>query len=458
MTDVIIIGGGISGLAAAHWLREQGCDVRLFEQGERAGGVMRSERVEGFLLEHGPTSLMTNHADVFHLCERLGLTDRQMEANRLAKRRYLMKNGRLRPLPLGLIPFVRTPLWSGRAKLRLLAEPFIPPYRGDQEESVAQFVARRFGRELLDYGFDPFVSGVYAGDPERLSMQSTFSRLVEWERSSGSVIKGALFGRRKRPPAPPPMTRRLFSFKEGVAELPLAMARALGDSLQFKSRAVRLQPFNDGWRLDIEQAGSMRPYHARAVVLATPAAATAMLLEPLAPQASRALQAIAYAPIVIVFLGVQQQDVRHPLDGFGCLLPGREGSKLLGSLWSSTIFPGRAPEGMVALTNYVGGAKRPHLVEKSDDELIALTLEELRRWLGVSGAPRLARVVRWPRAIPQYTIGHADRLAAVEQGVAKWPTLALAGNYLRGVSVPDCIIQAKEMADRLAARLGGGRP
>ncbi|MEW6325351.1 MAG: protoporphyrinogen oxidase [Nitrospirota bacterium] len=452
----MIVGGGISGLAAAGRLQELGRSVRLLEPDGRVGGVMRSERVEGFLFEHGPTSLMTNHREVFGLCERLGLAERRVDANRSARRRYLMKNGRLCPLPLGPIDFVRTTLWSGGAKLRLLAEPFIARNRSGEEESVGQFVTRRFGRELLDYGFDPFVSGVYAGDPAHLSMQSTFSRLVEWERRRGSVIRGALMSGRDRPrESERPMPRRLFSFKEGVAELPLAMGRLLGDAVRCGSRAIRLRPQGDGWLVEAEEAEGARQYGASAVMLAAPADGAAALLEPLAPEAARALGAVPYAPIAVVFFGFQRADVGHPLDGFGCLLPGREGSRLLGSLWSSTIFPDRAPAGMVAVTNYLGGAKRPELVERAESELAAIALEELRRWLGVTGAPRLTRVVRRPRAIPQYVIGHEARLRAIEQSLDKWPTLALIGNYLRGVSVPDCIVQARAAADRVAARLPG---
>jgi len=459
--DVVIAGGGISGLAAAFWLRERGCTVRLFEQADRVGGVMHSERIDGWLLEHGPTALMTSHADIFDLCDRLDLGERAVDANRSARRRYLLKQGRLEPLPLGLVDFIRTPLWSGRAKWRLLAEPFIPPDRAGREESVSQWVTRRIGREFLDYGFDPFVSGVYAGDPERLSMQSTFGRLVAWERQHGSVVRGALSGRRKSgdvPSAPAPrMKRRFFSFQDGVAELPRAIGRRLGSALRLSSRVTRLESSGDGWLVDVDASGTTTRHRARAVMLSTPAGATADLVESLAPQAGHALRAIDYAPIVIVFLGMARADVGHPLDGFGCLVPGREGSNVLGSLWNSTVFPGRAPEGMVALTNYLGGAKRPELARASDDELTALALGELRRWLGVTDAPRVARVVRWPRAIPQYTLGHADRLAAIEQAMQKWPTLTLLGNYLRGVSVPDCIVQAKAAADQLAARLNGGR-
>jgi oxygen-dependent protoporphyrinogen oxidase len=472
--DVVVVGGGISGLAAAHRLRERGCSVILLEQGDRVGGVMRSERVGGFLFEHGPTSLMTNHPDVIRFCEAVGLTNRLVEANASSRRRFVMRDGRLLPLPQGLGAFLRTPIWSGGAKFRLLAEPFIRPYRGDGEESVAQFITRRFGREVLDYGFDPFVSGVYAGDPERLSMQSTFSRLVEWERQSGSVVRGVLFGRRAKPAAPPaksPLKRRFFSFQDGIGELPAAIGRTLGDAVRLHSRVSRITPSGDGWTIETVEpkgeqsnnpkgeqsnnpAGNSRTYNARAVVLASPAPVTADLIEPLAPTAARALRGIAYAPIVIVGLGLRRADVSHPLDGFGCLLPGKEGCRLLGSLWSSTIFPGRSPEGMVTLTNYLGGAKRPELIDKSDDELTALTLEELRRWLGVTGSPQAVRIVRWPKAIPQYAIGHADRLAAIESGLEKWPTLVPAGNYLRGVSVPDCILQAQQLADRLAAKLG----
>ncbi len=454
--DVIIIGGGISGLSAAYWLQERGRSFRLFEQGRTVGGVMRSERADGYLIEHGPNSLMTNHPDVYRLCEGVGLGTRQVEADVFANRRYLIKAKRLCPLPRSPIDFLRTPVWSGRAKLRLFAEPFIRPNRSDREESVAQFITRRFGRELLDYGFDPFVSGVYAGDPERLSMQSTFSRLVEWERQSGSVIRGALFGGRTRSPSPgAPLKRKLFSFLDGVGELPQAIGRRLGESLHLESPVTSIRPTANGWVVGAMQAGQAQEYEAQALVLATPAGATAQLLEPFAPQAGGLLQKIPYAPIAVIFLGFRRADIGHPLDGFGCLVPGREGFMLLGSLWSSTIFPGRAPEGMAALTNYLGGARRPAVLDDDDDKLVAAVMTELRPLIGLRGEPQFVRVARWPRAIPQYVIGHAARLAAVESALQKWPTLTLVGNYLRGVSVPDCITQAKQAMDRLAERLDG---
>ena len=456
-TDIIVVGGGISGLSVAYWLKKMGYSVTLLEREAVAGGYVRSDCVEGYLIEAGPNSTLNQYPEVDELCGDLGLEAERMEGNRDSRRRYLVRRGGLIPLPMGVWSLLTSELWSLGGKVRLLREPFVK--RGtDREESVGSFFERRLGREMVDYGIDPFVSGVYAGDPERLCMRSTFPRAYAMERRYGSLLKGALLrglkGEKRE------YKGRTFSFKGGMGRLTEALSERLGDSLWTGWRVEEIDyRLGKSSRFRVSGIRDCLTVHCEGevLILATPAQPAARLVYAFSPPLSDLLQGITYAPIAFVFLGFDRQAVVHPLDGFGCLIPSCEGFELLGSLWNSTLFPNRAPEGCVALTNFLGGARRPKILNSADGELTQRVVGELDRLLGIKAPPRFVRVIRYPEAIPQYSVGHQERLGRMEALLKELPGFFLAGNYLRGVSVADCILQGSLIAKDVDTYFSTGR-
>lgn len=443
MNDFIIVGAGISGLTLAWALRRRGVRIRVLEAGSTAGGKIATQSLEGFLLEAGPNSLLDRGEGLGRLIDQVGLRPRVVEANPLAQRRYVSRDGRVIALPTRPLDFLGTPLFSLRAKLRLLAEPWQAVATTD--ESVASFVRRRLGPEFLDWAVDPFISGVYAGDPERLSVRAATGRIHALEAEAGSLIRGALRRARQGRKSGPVPRGKLISFLQGMGELPAALAAALGEDLLLDSPVTALRRAGRYWEVETP-SGTER---AASIVLATPARATAGLLESLdAPLAER-LRAIEYPGVVSMALGFDREQITHPLDGFGLLIPSREGRQTLGVLFSSTLFPGRAPEGRVLLTAFMGGARNPEAPALADAVLIARVVDDLRPLLGVSGMPAFTVVNRWPQAIPQYTIGHQDRLREIEQGLAALPDLYAVSNWRGGIAVGDCVNNALALAKRL---------
>lgn len=446
---VAVIGGGISGLGVAYALARADVPFRLIEAAPSVGGVIRSERVDGYLLEHGPNSALNASVEVETVIGELGLLPDRVFAAPASRKRYIVRHHRPVALPMGVFDFLRTPLWRSRAKARLLREPFAaPPPAG--EESIAAFVTRRLGREFLEYAVDPFVSGVYAGDPERLSVQATFPTLAAWEQDHGGLIRGAIAGIGK-PRRPRPNCRGIYSFREGLAQLPSAIGTRLGDSLWCDARATVLARRGDGFRVEIARRHETRTIDADRVVIATPSDGAAALVRPFSPALAEELAAIEYAPVAVVAIAFDRAAVAHPLDGFGCLVPRLERRTLLGSLWNSSLFPGRSPEGMVLLSNFIGGARHADLVDRSDADLTRLVIDDLGRLLGVTGQPRWTRIIRYRRAIPQYVIGHAARVVRIEHATGRIPGLSLVGNYLRGVAVGDCLEKGLALGRALAA-------
>ncbi len=456
--DVAVIGGGISGLALAYDLKRQGRRVTVLERQANAGGNAVSERIGGFLMEHGPSTVNATSAVAVDFLRELGLDAERFDLGAGARRRYLVKRGVLQGLPAHPLGIFTSSYLSPRARLRVLAEIAVPRRRdadASGEETVAQFCTRRFGREFTERVIDPFVGGLYAGRAAGLSVSAVFPKLVDLERRFGSIARGAVLSRR----ADGGMSgSRLSSWNTGIGALPKALSSDLSGAIRTGAAVRRIQPLADGFMVDAGSAGRL---HARSVVLATQPHIVARLLEDVDQEAAAAAGAIAAPPLAVAFFGYRRDQVEHPLDGFGFLTPACERRTINGALFCSTMFPGRAPEGSVAICGYFGGARAPDLGALAAGALVDLAREEFRDLLGARGEPVVARVRHWPQGLPQYGIGHGKAVATLEQLGDRVPGLFVTGNYLHGVSVPDCLGVARETASRVdlfvAERFGDRR-
>jgi protoporphyrinogen/coproporphyrinogen III oxidase len=457
--DVIVVGAGLSGLVTAYRLQRAGLRVQVFEAAARPGGVIGSERKNGVLFERGPNSGLDTTPAINTLLDDLGIRDQRIDASKASSRRYVVRGGHMVALPTSPGAFIATPLFSWAAKLRLFAEPFIARATADVEESIAQFVRRRLGREFLDYAIEPFVSGIYAGDPDRLSLQAAFPRLHALEQRYGSLMRGAILGarERRRSAEKPKSSAGSFSFREGFQTLTDALAAAL-PSVTCGTRATGLRREADGTFSVSFEGATPGERRARAVVLAVPAYAGASLVAPLAPEAARALSEIPYSPVAVVISAYRRRAVGHPLDGFGVLVPAVERPGMLGSLFSSTMFENRAATDTAVFTTFLGGRRDPALAAAPDAELLQTVQRELSRLVGVSEPPIFNEITRWPRAIPQYTLGHLQRIATLEQAERDVPGLNFCANYRGGVSISDCVIHGEAMARQVAGWLGTATP
>ncbi len=458
---VVVIGGGLSGLSAARAVldRVPGAQLTLLEADPALGGKIRSTREDGFLCEEGPNGFLDNKPSTLALVGRLGATDRLLKSEDGARKRFVFADGELKRLPEDPLSFLGSDILSIRGKLRLAAEFLLPVGDPDEDESVAAFVRRRLGDEALDRLIDPMSAGIYAGDPRTMSLESSFPKVAQIERQFGGLLKGMLAMQKmaKAVGAQGPQSAGpggvLWSFEEGTADLVRRLAASLGEhDLRPATAAEALE--RDGARWVVRTSGG-DAVAADALVLAAPAYDAAALLGPHDPRCAELLYAIPYVPAAVVCLGFSRAEVAHPLDGFGFLVPTSEGRRILGSLWSSSIFARRAPEGRVLLTQIVGGARNPELVGLDDEALLGVVAEELALTLGIRARPSFARIVRWPRAIPQYVVGHGRRLAELE-GRAGALGVFLGGNAYRGIGINDCTAQGEALGARVAAALGAG--
>lgn len=465
--SVAVVGAGITGLVAAYELRRRGVNVSLYEASDHAGGVIRTTHADGFVAEHGPNSFVTS-APVNALLAQLDLEGDVVEANTQANKRFVVRRGRLESFPLSPPAMLSTGLFSLRAKLRVLLEPLVRAQRTDADESVASFVRRRLGREVLDYAVDPFISGIFAGDPETLSMAHAFPRVHALEQRYGSISKGLMAQRKEAgksapsaaattPQAPAPAgdgRARLISFIDGMGTLPDALEAALTGTLKLGC-PVRLLHRNDTrWVVDAGPDGASRAHNVDAVVMTIPAHAMAAMELPATLRHHGApVEQVEYPPVSTLTLGFRRSDVTHPLDGFGMLIPSVERRSVLGALFNSSLFPERAPKDHVTITCFVGGARHPARAREDTDALVDRVMHDLRDLVGARGEPVYVQHVFWPRAIPQYTVGYdAVKQSADAMELAN-PGFYLAGNFRNGVSVGDCVASGQQIAERVAVYL-----
>jgi protoporphyrinogen/coproporphyrinogen III oxidase len=460
LTTILVIGGGISGLACAWRLRQHGLPVLLAERSERFGGLIDTVEKNGFHFDIGPQSFLGT-GPVLDLVAELGLGADLVRADQRAPR-YILHDKQLLRAPLGPGALLCTSLISRRTKLRLLGEALRHSYPPDGDESIAGFVRRKFGPDLLANLVGPFISGVYAGDPEKLSLESTFPAVRRLEDRYGSVLRGVIKSQR----AGGAERASLCNFRRGMAALPAALAARLGDSARpgIEVAALRRRPAGEppGFEAACREHGVTVSLAASAVVVATPTDAAARLLAGLNAKFGERLPQIEYAAVAEVATGyrdaqISNRKARPAAHGFGFLVPRTEGLRLLGTVWNSCLFPGRAPEvpePMSSFTSFVGGSTDPEICARGEEEIAATVHAELASVLGIAGPPEVTHVARWERALPQYNLGHAQIREALKETCAAVPGVFLAGNYLAGPSIGSCIEQAGRTAEAVAAFLG----
>jgi oxygen-dependent protoporphyrinogen oxidase len=466
MSKTVIIGGGIAGLATAFYLQECGSvDYTLIECAPHWGGKITSASLDGFLVEGGPDSFITQKAAALDLCTRLGLAGELVGSNTgKSATTYIWSDGRLQPMPEGMmlmaptmiLPFLRSNLISWRGKLRMGLEPFIPKSTGDQDESLAGFVRRRLGAELLNKIAGPLMGGIHAADPERLSLKSTFPMFQEMEKKHGSLVR-AMMKRPKRPTAPGAKPSPMFmSLRGGLQRLSDALvARLSPESLRAGCCVLSVSPDGNRYKVTLSDGGTIL---ADDIVFATPSYVTADLVQQIDPRLACRLRKIRYVSTATVSLGFNRRDINHPMQGAGFIVPKSEGRSITACSWSSQKFKHRAPDDCVLLRVFIGGALSENLAEQDEAALIELARNELRTIMGITAAPVLAQAYRWSKANPQYDLDHQLRITEIERSLTDFPGLYLAGAAYRGSGIPDCIQSGMKAAAAIADRAHAGTP
>jgi len=428
MNPVAIIGGGI-------------------------GGPIQTLTENGYLSESGPNTILETSPKITSLINDLGLHQRRMDSNPAMNKNYIVRNGKMSQLPMSPILFAKSPLFSIPAKLRLCFEPFIRTKPRTEDESLADFVSRRLGREFLDYAIDPFVTGVYAGIPENLSVRYGFPKLKALEDKYSSIMLGAVLGARERKKRAEVQTAKAqkFSFDDGLQVLPNTLHATLGEAVELRSKVTCLRQTADSWVVTVNEQGRTEQHTHSALVLAAPTHKIAQIqIEADEPVDFSLLKEIVHPPVARITMGFRREDVADPLDGFGFLVPKAEHLNILGTTFSSSIFANRAPAGHVLLTTFIGGCRQPELAGEPAEKLFDLTLRDLERILGVRGKPTYQNHWLFPLAIPQYNVGHKKFVDFMNATENRFPGLYFAGSYRNGISAGNCIVSGHDVAGRVA--------
>ena len=454
MASIAVVGAGLTGLTAAFRLKQRGNRVVVYEASDRIGGSIKSERRDGYLAELGPNSLAAPTGAVAGLLAELGLDSSKVTASSSARNRYIVRRGRLVRLPMSPADLLTTRLLSNAAKLAIFGEPFVETGDSPLEESVAAFVRRRFNQEVVDYIANPFVAGIFAGNPEQLSVRHAIPQLHALERSHGSVMKALVHMKKARREAGQGLTGPggVISFRAGLQELPEALGRELKSEVRLRAPVTQLRSGPKGWTVG---AAFQTPELYDAVVYAAPAYALDEIdLDLPGGERLSTLSSIVHPPVAVLALGFRREQLSQPLDGFGFLTPEVERRRVLGVVFSSSLFPERAPEGHVMLTAFVGGTRDPDFVQADPQTLTARVLDDFRVLLGAQGEPTFRAVQVWPKAIPQYVLGYGRFKDIAEEAERRNPGLVLAGTYRDGVALGDAIRSGEQAAARIAEFFG----
>lgn len=450
----LIIGGGIAGLATAYELHRRQVPFTLLESSRRVGGVILSEQVDGFTLDGGPDSLLIQKPDGIKLCEELGLGQR-LVPTKLPRIAYVQRGGRLHALPAASVlgiptewgPFLKSRLFTWPGKIRMGAEMFVPRRTATDDESIGSFMRRRFGSEATTYLAEPLLAGIHAGDVERLSIRALFPRFPETEARSGSLLRAFRSG----PKHAPSKDGAFKSLPGGLSELVRALEAVLpAASIRLGTTAESIEGSPQGF---VVRTTTGEVLGARALVVATPAFATATLLRKVAPEAARTCADIPYASAVTVSMAFERDDIADPLNGSGFVVPRAENTGITAGSYLSSKWPHRAPEGFALLRAFLGGARDPRAIEKSDAEIVRTALDALTPLIGIRGTPLFTRVFRWERANAQHDVGHLDRVASIERSLAHAPGLFITGSGFRGVGIPDCVADGRATARQVSTWL-----
>ena len=441
-----MLGAGISGLTTAYLLHKKGFDVVVLEKKKEAGGSMESVRENGCLFDRGPNSALETTPLIAQLVDELNLKDQLLYASKEANKRYILRNNNLYPLPMSPLAFIKTKLFSIGAKLRLLAEPFIGRSEDGYYQSIAEFVERRLGREFLDYAINPFVAGVYAGNPEELSVKSAFPKLYALEEKYGGLIIGTIKSakERKKRAEQSKQSAKMFSFKDGMQALPNAIAGVLGDRVRYGCEVKEILKNESGYNVVFEHNGDEEIIGCQSVISAVPAYRAAEIFSKWDADLVKHLNDIYYPPVLVLYMIYNKKDIGHQLDGFGFLIPAKEKKSFLGALWSSIIFSGRTDDDKAAFTLFVGGSRDANLLKTEKERVIKTVRKEFEELMTIKAQPVFISSRYWDKAIPQYNIGYIEHEKYFEQFEQEHPGIILSGNYRGGISVGDCIKNAEK--------------
>jgi len=438
---VVVLGAGISGLTISYLLNKDGYDVTVLEKKGAVGGSIDTVVEDGYLFDRGPNSGLETHPLIAQIVEELGLQDEMVYANKESNKRYILRNEKLHALPMSPPGLIKTNLFSTKAKLRLLAEPFIGRSKDGYYQSIAQFVERRLGREFLDYAINPFVAGVYAGNPEDLSVKSAFPKLYDLEEKYGGLIVGTVksIRERKKRAEKSKQSAKMFSFKSGMQIFPKTIAASLSDKVLLETEVTSITKLDSGYRVKYNQGENINSIDCDLVVSTIPAYVASNLVKDLDVKTAEHLTNVVYPPVLVLYLGYEKSAIGQALDGFGFLIPAKEKKSFLGAIWSSVLFPDRCDDNKASFTLFVGGSRNPEVADKNKEEVVRKVLKEFHELMNINSEPVFKSYKFWSKAIPQYNIGYIEHEKAFEEFENNFPGFILAGNYRGGISLGDCV-------------------